>query len=445
MTRSFRDYPLVPYNAFYAVRHCGGQMNQGSVQRKSGFSFIIRAFKYRNYVLFFSGQGISIIGTWMQQIAMTWLVYRMTNSTLLLGVISFTGMIPIFFLSSFAGVSADRRNRYRIVVTTQFLAMGQAFIAAFLTLTGIITVWQIIALSSFLGMVNAFEMPARQSLVIEIVENKEDLGNAIALNSFMFNGGRLIGPSIAGVLISLFGEGTCFLINGFSFLAIILALLAMNIPARKRAAAGIRILKGLVEGYGYAFRTAPIRAILIHLGIISFLSMPYTVLMPYFARDYLHGGPDTLGLLMASSGCGALLGTLFLASRSTIQGLGRVIVVTSLIFGAGIIAFAFSRIITVSMALLFFTGFGLIVQWASSNTILQMIVKEDMRGRVMSLFAMAFAGMAPFGSLLGGALSSRIGPQATLAVCGIACIIEALAFIPRTSILEEALGGLKRK
>ncbi len=418
-------------------------MDRGSAHRRSGFSFVIRAFRYRNYVLFFSGQGISIIGTWMQQIAMTWLVYRMTDSTFLLGVIGFTGMIPIFFLSSLAGVFADRHNRYRIVVATNLLAMGQAFLAAFLTLTGIITVWQIVGLSAFLGMVNAFEMPARQALVIEIVENREDLGNAIALNSFMFNGGRLIGPSIAGILISLFGEGTCFLINGFSFLAIILALLAMRISTKKRAAAGIRILKGLAQGYRYAFRAAPIRGLLIHLGIISFLSMPYTVLMPYFARDYLHGGADTLGILMASSGCGAVIGTLSLASRSTIKGLSRVIVITSLIFGAGIVAFAFSRVLAVSIALLFFAGFGLIVQTASSNTILQTIVKDDMRGRVMSLYAMAFAGMAPFGSLLGGALSSRIGPQGTLTVSGIACIIEALAFTRQTSALEEAVEGLK--
>ncbi len=421
----------------------GGQMEQGSVRRRSRLSFIIRAFSYRNYVLFFSGQGISIIGTWMQQIAMTWLVYRMTGSTFLLGVISFTGMIPIFFLSSLAGVFADRHNRYRIVVVTNFLAMGQAFVAAFLTLTGIITVWHIVGLSSFLGMVNAFEIPARQALVIEIVENKEDLGNAIALNSFMFNGGRLIGPSIAGILISLFGEGTCFLINGFSFLAIILALLAMRISSRKRAAAGIRILKGLAQGYRYAFRAAPIRSLLIHLGIISFLSMPYTVLMPYFARDYLHGGPDTLGVLMASSGCGAIIGTVSLASRNTIRGLSRVIVAASLIFGAAMIAFAFSKILTVSIILLFFAGFGLIVQMASSNTILQTIVRDDMRGRVMSLYAMAFAGMAPFGSLLAGALSSRIGPQETLAVSGIACIIEALVFIGPASTLEKAVRGLK--
>jgi MFS family permease len=219
----------------------------------------------------------------------------------------------------------------------------------------------------------------------------------------------------------------------------------MNIPARKLAAARIRILKGLAQGYGYAFKAAPIRAILVHLGVISFLSMPYVVLMPYFARDYLHGGPDTLGILMASSGCGALLGTLYLASKATIQGLSRVIVITSFIFGAGIIAFAFSRALPLSIILLFFAGFGLIVQMASCNTILQTIVKEDMRGRVMSLFAMAFAGMAPFGGLLGGALSARIGPQFTLAASGIACIIEALVFISQTSILEEAVGDLKRK
>ncbi|HOI05543.1 MAG TPA: MFS transporter [Deltaproteobacteria bacterium] len=404
---------------------------------------MVRALGYRNYALFFSGQGLSIIGTWMQQLAMTWLVYRLTNSTTLLGVISFASMAPFFLFSPLAGVFADRHDRYRIIVLTNVLAMLQAFLAAFLTLAGLITVGQIFALSAFLGTLNSFEMPARHSLVIDIVERREDLSNAIALNSFMFNGGRLIGPSIAGVFIGLFGEGVVFAINGASFVFVILALLAMDIRKRPRAADKVRILKGLAEGYGYAYRTKPIRSVLVQLGVISFLSMPYIVLMPYYARDLLHGGPDTLGALMAASGLGAVLGTVYLASRSSLKGLGPVISIASLISGAGLIAFAFSSLLSLSLALLLVVGFGLIVQMASCNTILQTLVREDMRGRVMSLFSMAFIGVAPFGSLAGGFLSGSIGPQATLAACGAAAIAQALFFATRAPVVEDALRELK--
>lgn len=395
------------------------------------FAFFLRAFKHRNYRLFFGGQAVSLIGTWMQHVAMHWLVYRLTNSTFLLGVVGFTSQVPIFFCAPLAGVFADRHNRHRILIVTQVFAMLQAIIMAALTLSGMIAVWHIILLSLMLGLINAFDMPARQSFVIDIVENKKDLGNAIALNSFMFNGARLIGPSIAGMVIALTGEGICFLMNAISFTAIIFALWAMAIPGKTRPQDHGSIMRGLREGYAYAFRTAPIRTILLHLAVMSFMGMPYGVLMPYFARDILHGGPYTLGFLMAASGTGALAGTVFLASRRSIRGLDRLIVITSLTFGLGIVAFAFSQSFPLSLGLLFLAGFGIIVQMAACNTILQTIVEEDKRGRVMSLFAVSIAGMAPFGSLFAGALSARLGPPHTFILCGIACALAAVFFARR--------------
>lgn len=392
---------------------------------------ILRAFAHRNYRLFFGGQAVSLIGTWMQQVAMSWLVYRLTNSTMLLGIVGFSSQIPIFLFASLAGVFADRHNRHRILVVTQVLSMLQALTLAALTLAGVVAVWHIILLSIVLGLINAFDMPARQSFLVDLVEDKTDLGNAIALNSFMFNGARLIGPSIAGILIALVGEGPCFLLNGISFGAILVALLAMSIPGRPEGKESGSFLRGLWEGYTYAYHTQPIRSILTHLALMSFMGMPYTVLMPFFARDHLHGGPHTLGFLMAASGTGALLGTVYLASHKTIRGLDRLIVVASGVFGVGLIAFSFSYRFWLSLAILLFLGFGLIVQMASCNTIIQTIVQEDKRGRVMSLYAMAFAGMVPFGSLFAGALSARIGPPYTLIVCGIACLLAAILFARR--------------
>ena len=391
--------------------------------------FIVRALHHKNYRLFFGGQSISLIGTWMQQIAMSWLVYRLTGSALLLGIVSFSSQIPVFLLASIAGVYADRWNRHRMLVATQTLSMIQALILAFLTLYGTIQVWQIIALSIFIGVINAFDMPTRQSFIVQIVDKPEDLGNAIALNSFMFNGARLIGPAVAGILIGLVGEGVCFLINGLSFVGIIIALLAIRVPKRKKAAHISRLWQDLKEGYSYAFGFAPIRYILLQLGLMSFMGMSYAVLMPIFAKDILHGGPHTLGFLMAASGIGALTGSVYLASRQTILGLGRLIAYASFIFSMGIIAFSFSNILIVSLSMMFVAGFGMIVQIASANTILQSIVEEDKRGRVMSIYTTAIIGMAPIGNLFAGALASWIGAPQALILSGLSCIIGSLFFV----------------
>ncbi|MGZ3606579.1 MAG: MFS transporter [Syntrophales bacterium] len=403
-------------------------MRASGSNKEVTIKFILRALHHRNYRLFFGGQSVSLIGTWMQQIAMSWLVYRLTNSAFLLGLVSFSSQIPVFLFASIAGVYADRWNRHRILVVTQILSMIQALTLAFLALTGAIQVWQIIGLSICLGVINAFDMPTRQSFIVEMIERQEDLGNAIALNSFMFNGARLVGPAVAGILIGLLGEGVCFLINGLSFMGIIAALLAIRVPKRKKAAHTSRLWQELKEGYSYAFGFAPIRYILFQLGVMSFMGMAYAVLMPIFAKDILHGGPHTLGFLMAASGIGALTGSVYLASRQTILGLGRLISIASAIFGAGVIAFSFSTVLVVSFLMMFVAGFGMIVQLASSNTILQSIVEEDKRGRVMSIYATALFGMAPIGNLFAGALASWIGAPTTLILSGLSCIIGSLLF-----------------
>jgi MFS family permease len=407
-------------------------------ERQAALRFIGRAFHYRNYRLFFGGQGLSLIGTWMQQIAMSWLVYRLTNSAFMLGLVGFTGQVPTFIFASFAGVFADRLNRRRLLIATQVFAMSQAFLLAFLTLTGTVGVWHVIVLSIALGFINSFDVPTRQSFVVEMIEDKKDLGNAIALNSFMFNGARLVGPSIAGLLIGIVGEGLCFLLNGISFLAIIIALSAMKIKkARGKKLHSIPVLKELKEGYIYAFRFAPIRYIILLLALTSFMGMPYIVLMPVFARDILHGGPHTLGFLMGASGIGAIFGAAYLASRKTVLGLGRLIVISSSIFGIGLIAFSLSRYTPLSLCLMIVTGFGMIVQTASSNTILQTIVDEDKRGRIMSFYAMAFMGMVPFGSFVAGGLAERIGAPNTLIISGVSCIIGSLFFFTKLPLIRK--------
>jgi MFS family permease len=387
-----------------------------------------RALSQRNYRLFFFGQGISLIGTWMQNIALSWLVYRMTNSVFLLGIVGFASQIPTFFLAPFTGVLADRWNRHRMIVVTQSLAMMQAFILATLTLSGIIGVWHIIALALLLGTINAFDTPIRQAFVVEMVERHDILGNAIALNSFLFNGARLVGPSIAGILIGLVGEGMCFLINALSFLLVIFALLAMRIKPRETHTTHRHILHELKEGYEYATGFAPIRSILMLIALVSLIGTPYTTLMPVFAKDIFHGGPYTLGFLMAASGSGALLGAIYLASRKSVLGLGRMITVAASLFGAGLIAFSLSRIFWLSVPFLLVIGFGMISQMASSNTVLQTIVEDDKRGRIMSFYAMAFTGTMPFGSFLSGSLASRIGAPNTLLIGGLACILGSIMF-----------------
>jgi MFS family permease len=402
-----------------------------------GLKLIFRALYHRNYRLFFGGQGISLIGTWMQQIAMSWLVYRMTNSAFLLGLIGFSSQICSFFFSPFAGVLSDRWNRHHILVITQSLAMIQAFILASLTLTGTIAVHHIVIFSLFLGFVNAFDMPTRQAFVVEMVEKREDLGNAIALNSFLFNGARLVGPSIAGILISILGEGLCFFLNGFSFLAVIIALLAMKMTSNKREAEKTQVLQGFKEGVIYALGFPPIRSILFFLGWISLVGMAYTTLMPVFAKDVLHGGPQTYGFLMAAIGVGAIVGAIFLASRRSVLGLGRIIAIASGFFGIGLISFSFSHVLWLSLSLLLLTGFGMMVHMASSNTILQTMVDDDKRGRVMSLYVMAFMGIAPFGSLVGGSLAGRIGVSNTLIIGGASCILGSFMFYKKLPLIRE--------
>ena len=397
---------------------------------------ILPALQYRNYRLFFGGQGISLIGTWMQRIAMSWLVYRLTNSAFLLGVVGFTGQIPIFLLTPFAGVLADKMNRHRVLIVTQTLAMIQALILAFLVFTGTVAVWHILSLSIFLGLIDAFDMPVRQSFMVEIVQTK-DLGNAIALNSSIVNSAQLLGPSIAGILIASTGEGMCFLLNGISYLFVIVSLLAMKITSRKMETQTTRVLKGVREGFSYVFGFTPIRSVLLLLALISLVGMPYRVLMPVFARDILHGGPDTLGFLMASSGVGALVGSIYLASRKSVLGLGKWIALASSIFGIGLIAFSLSRVFWLSLFLILLSSFGMMVQMASSNTVLQTVVDEDKRGRVMSFYAMAIRGMAPFGSLLAGGLASKIGAPHTLMIGGVSCVLGSLLFAAKLPLLRE--------
>jgi MFS family permease len=404
---------------------------------ETGLKSTVRALRHRNFQLFFGGQSISLIGSWMQRIALAWAVYRLTNSPFLLGFVGFAGEIPIFILAPFAGVMADRWNRQRLLILTQTLATVQAFALSALVLTETALVWHFVVLSVFLGIVNAFDIPIRQSFIVEMVGEKEDLGNAIALNSSMVNVARLLGPSVAGLLIAAVGEGQCFLVNGFSYLPVIAALIAMKIQPKNPEAQSLRVWQQLKAGLRYASGFAPIRAILLLLGLVSLMGMPYTVLMPIFARDVLHGGPHALGFLMGAVGMGALVGAFYLASRKTVLGLGRMIVLASSLFGLGLIAFAFSRVQWFSLVLMFITGLGQMVQMASSNTILQTIVDDDKRGRIMSFYTMAFRGMAPFGSLFAGSLANKIGAPGTVFIGGITCLLGAALFLRRLPALRE--------
>jgi len=409
------------------------------MEGKKEINQIFRALRHRNFRLFFIGQGISLIGTWMQQIAMIWLVYRLTNSVFLLGFVGFTSQIPTFLVGSFAGVIADRTNRQRVLIITQTLAMLQALMLGILALTGSITVWEIILLSTFLGLINAFDVPTRQSFLSEMVERKEDLGNAIALNSSMFNSARLIGPAIAGILISIIGEGYCFLLNALSFIAVIISLMLIKVKPRPKIPHRAGIVEGLKEGLSYAWRFKPIRNILMLLSLMSVIGMPYTVLMPVFARDILHGGSHTLGFLASSAGLGALTGALYLASRKNVVGLGRWISYASGIFGVGLLLLSFSKTLWLALIVLYFIGFGMMVQMASSNTIIQTIVDDDKRGRVMSFYTMAFLGMAPIGSLLAGSLASKIGTPSTILISGIVCILGAIIFMKELPAIRRVI------
>ena len=393
-----------------------------------GFKLTFRALRSRNYRFFFTGQFISLTGTWMQQIAVSWLVYRMTNSVFLLGVVGFVSQFPTFVLSPFAGVWSDRTNKHRILVWTQSLSMLQALTLALLVLTDIVAVWQIIGLCLFMGCINAVDVPARQSFVIEMIEDRRDLGNAIALNSAMFNGTRFLGPFIAGILIAACGEGICFLVNGLSYIAVIYALFSMQIIYRKNKIKGKAILEELKEGFLYAFYDPKMRSILLLMALTSIIGIPFIVLIPAYAKDILQGGPQTLGFLMSAMGAGALLGAFYLASRVNVKGLRKNIPLAVCVLGLGLIGLSISHLLWTSLVLIFLAGFGMMIQVASSNTWLQTNVDDDKRGRMMSLFAVSFLGMAPFGSLLAGSLAARAGIGLTLLAGGISCILGALIF-----------------
>ncbi len=396
---------------------------------RSKLSLLSRAFKYRNYRLFFAGQCVSLIGTWMQTVALSWLIYRLTGSPLLLGVAGFAAQAPSLLLAPFTGPAADRFERRRILLVTQSLAMLQALALAALVLFGDPRPWQIIALASVLGVISAFDMPARQSFIVQLVARREDLANAIALNSSMFNSARLIGPSIAGIFIAAFGEGVCFLFNGLSYIGVIAALLAIRLPAAPAAA---RRGRGTFkEGLRYAFGFPPIRYLILMLAVGSLLGMPYAVLMPAYARDILHGGPRTLGFLMAAAGVGALTGALRLALRRDPAGLERQIPLFTFIFGAGLVAFSFSTEFALSVPLLALTGYGMVSFFASSNTVIQTLVDDDKRGRVMALHSLAFMGMAPLGSLLAGVVANHIGVARTMTASGLCVLAATLAFASR--------------
>jgi len=398
---------------------------------------LLRALRHRNYRLYFIGQGVSLIGTWLTQVATSWLVYRLTGSTVLLGVVAFAGQIPLFVLSPFMGVLVDRWNRHRILIVTQTIAMLQSFALAYLALRKIITLHHIIALNAIQGVVNSLDMPARQAFLIEIVESRADLPNAIALNSSMVNGARLIGPSIAGVLIAAVGEGMCFLIDGFSYIAVVVALLAMKVRRTQREEVSAGALSEMWSGVKYAFGFAPIRSILLLAAGVSLTAVSYSILMPVFATQILHGGPRLLGFLMAMSGVGALAGALFPAARRTVVGLGRIIVIAGIVFGGALIVFAFSKLLWISMLAMVLMGFSMITFFASSNTVLQTVVDDRMRGRVMSYFGMAFMGMMPFGSLLSGWLAVRVGPEWTVAICGLSAALACGVFAMKLPTLRQ--------
>jgi len=386
----------------------------------------LRALRHRNFQLFFSGQLISLIGTWMQTVAQSWLVYRLTGSALLLGAVGFASQIPVFLVATIGGTTADRVNRQRLVIATQTAAMLLAAILAWLTLTDLIQVWHIFVLAALLGVVNAFDIPGRQSFLVDMV-GKEDLMNAIALNSSMFNGARIIGPAVAGILVARIGEGWCFAANALSYIAVIVGLKLMKVHCPPRTS-GRSPIEDIIEGFHWVAKTKIIRALLLLLGLVSLVGMPYTVLMPIFADRILHGGARGLGILMTATGVGALCGALTLATKTGVKGLGRWVAIACASFGISLFLFSFSRWFWVSVALLVPAGYSMMLQMACSNTLIQTMVPDQLRGRVMAVYSMMFMGMAPIGALLGGAFAHRMGAPLTVALGGVTCVLGAILF-----------------
>jgi MFS family permease len=418
----------------------------GEEQRiESRHSHSWRALRHRNFQLFVGGQSVSLIGTWMTRVATSWLVYRLTGSALLLGTISFAGQFPTFLLAPFAGVWVDRLNRRQVLVWTQALSMVQSLLLAALTLAGRITIPWVLALSAMQGIINAFDMPGRQAFLVQMVEDRRDLGNAIAINSSMVNMARLIGPSLGGIVISASSEGWCFLVDGISYLAVIASLLSMRIEAPVIRRATTSMLHQLTEGWAYVSGFVPIRTILLLFAIVSLMGMPFVVLMPIFAARVLHGGPHTLGFLMGAMGTGALAAALTLAARRSVVGLGRIIATSAAVFGVGLIGFGLSHIFLLSMIAMVVGGFGMMQGMAASNTIIQTIVPEDKRGRVMSYYTIAFVGMSPFGSLLAGTVAQAIGAPRTVILSGAVVLLGAAWFVTRLSAVREAIRPIYRE
>ncbi len=398
---------------------------------------MVRALRHRNYRLFFAGQSLSLVGTWITRIATSWLIYRLTGSALLLGVVGFCGQIPTLFLAPVAGVFVDRWNRHRVLVITQVLSMLQSLALAVLALAGIITVAEVLVLQVFQGIINAFDTPARQAFVVSMIEDRADLPNAIALNSSIVNASRILGPSIGGVLIAAVGEGWCFLVDAISYLAVLASLTAMRVVHEDRRRGESNLVEELRAGFRYVTEFVPIRTVLLLLALVSTMGMPYAVLLPAVVAKLLHGGPHTLGWLMTASGVGALAGAFFLAARSSVVGLGRVIAVASGVFGAALVALGASRTLWLSLLIMPLIGAGFMVSLAASNTIVQTLTEEHLRGRVMAFYTMAFLGTAPLGSLMAGVLADRIGEPLTIAAGGVVCLLGAAWFASRLPQLRQ--------
>ncbi len=404
--------------------------------KKKELPSLLRSLRHRNFQLFFGGQLISLTGTWMQSVAQSWLVYKLTGSAVLLGLVGFSNQIPVFLLAPWGGVLADRINRRRILLATQTIAMILAFVLSALTLFHRVQVSHLFVLSALLGITNAFDIPARQAFVVDMV-GKEDLINAIALNSSMVNGARIVGPAVAGLLVAVVGEGWCFLINAASYVAVLAGLLAMNVPLRPRLSRHTSTLENIVEGFRYAGKKAPIRALLLLLGLVSLMGMPYAVLMPLFADQVLHGGASGLGILMGASGIGALIGALTLASRRGLRGLGRWVAVSAAGFGVSLMLFSASRHFLLSAALLVPVGFFFMLEMAASNTLIQSMVTDELRGRVMAVYSMMFMGLAPIGAVLAGILAERVGAPRTIAIGGAFCVLGGGLFALRLPSLRD--------
>ena len=398
-----------------------------------------RALSNRDYRLFFFGQGASLIGTWMQNIAANWLIYELTHSDFMLGLSAFLQLIPVFLLSPIAGVFSDKFNRRNILITVQIMAMLQALTFAVITISGVVQVWQALTLCCILGIINSFEMPVRQAFVVDLIKDRSDLTNAIALNSMIFNVSRFIGPAIAGIVTAAFGTGVCFLINGVSYIAIITAFLSMNPTDNKIAKTDNNILSDMKEGFFYCVKYIPIRDLLILISVIGLFGMTFPSLLPAFAVKVFDGGPHTFGTLVSSIGAGALLATIYLATRKSIDGIGKIINIAVYSLAISLIVFSFNKSISMAIPILIIAGFSMITVMASNNMVVQSIVDENKRGRVMSFYVMAFAGTAPIGSLLAGAISSKIGPSATLLIYGSACLIIATLVSIRLPRVKEII------